>query len=90
MLLSVADNGRGVPVGELPRLFERFFRGDRARTTHGTGSSPLLYKDLVIFVHDQNQADSVFLALDKRTFPVPTKPIPWGRFEPILKSMNLE
>src|SRR5262249_32817767 len=39
----------------------------RFRTTHGTGSSPLLYKDLVIFAHDQNQADSVFLALDKRT-----------------------
>jgi len=34
---------------------------------HGTGSSPLIYQDLVIFAHDQNQADSVFLALDKRT-----------------------
>jgi outer membrane protein assembly factor BamB len=37
------------------------------RTTHGTGSSPLLYKDLVILSQDQNQADSVFLAVDKRT-----------------------
>ncbi len=37
------------------------------RTTHGTGSSPLLYKDLVILAQDQNQADSLFLALDKRT-----------------------
>src|SRR5207244_1498218 len=37
------------------------------RTTHGTGSSPLLYKDLVILVQDQNQAQSIFLALDKRT-----------------------
>jgi len=36
-------------------------------TTHGTGSSPLLYKDKVIFIHDQNRAESVFLALDKRT-----------------------
>ncbi len=36
-------------------------------TTHGTGSSPLLYHDLVIFAHDQNGANSVFLALDKRT-----------------------
>jgi outer membrane protein assembly factor BamB len=36
-------------------------------TTHGTGSSPLLYKDLVILAQDQNQADSIFLALDKRT-----------------------
>ncbi len=37
------------------------------QTTHGTGSSPLLYKDLVILAQDQNEADSVFLALDKRT-----------------------
>lgn len=39
----------------------------RVRTTHGTGASPVLYKDLVILVQDQNQADSVCLALDKRT-----------------------
>lgn len=37
------------------------------KTTHGTGSSPLIYKDLVIFIHDQNQAESICLALDKRT-----------------------
>src|SRR5207237_3508961 len=37
------------------------------KTTHGTGSSPLLYKDLVILAQDQNQAESIFLALDKRT-----------------------
>jgi len=30
------------------------------------------------------------LALDKRSAVIPTKPIPWGRFESILKSMNLE
>src|SRR5438132_10401028 len=28
-LVSVADNGIGVPAAELGRLFERFFRGDR-------------------------------------------------------------
>ena len=47
VLLSVADNGRGVPVGELPRLFERFFRGDRARTTHGTGLGLAIVKHVV-------------------------------------------
>jgi outer membrane protein assembly factor BamB len=36
-------------------------------TTHGTGASPLIYRDLVIFVHDQNRAASIFLALDKHT-----------------------
>ena len=30
------------------------------------------------------------LALDKRTAEIPTKPIPWGRFEAILKKLNLE
>ena len=30
------------------------------------------------------------LALDRRTAPVPTKPIPWGRFENVLKELNLE
>ena len=47
VLLSVADNGRGVPSGELPRLFERFFRGDRARTTHGTGLGLAIVKHVV-------------------------------------------
>jgi outer membrane protein assembly factor BamB len=37
------------------------------KTTHGTGSSPLLYKHLVILAQDQNRTDSIFLALDKRT-----------------------
>lgn len=37
------------------------------RTGHGTGSSPVLYKDLVILVQDQNQGESLFLALDKKT-----------------------
>jgi outer membrane protein assembly factor BamB len=37
------------------------------KTTHGTGSSPLLYNDLVILAQDQNKADSIFLALDKTT-----------------------
>jgi outer membrane protein assembly factor BamB len=36
-------------------------------TTHGPGSSPLLYKDLVILAQDQNRADSLFLAVDKKT-----------------------
>ncbi|MBI3407448.1 MAG: PQQ-binding-like beta-propeller repeat protein [Planctomycetes bacterium] len=39
----------------------------KVKTTHGTGSSPVLYKDLVILAQDQNQANSIFLALDKRT-----------------------
>jgi two-component system sensor histidine kinase SenX3 len=47
VLLSVSDNGRGVPDTELPRLFERFFRGDRARTTRGTGLGLAIVKHVV-------------------------------------------
>ena len=37
VVLDVADDGTGVPDEDVPRLFERFFRSDRARTTRGTG-----------------------------------------------------
>ena len=30
------------------------------------------------------------LALDKRTAAIPTKAIPWGRFEAVLKKLNLD
>jgi hypothetical protein len=30
------------------------------------------------------------LALDRRTAPIAVKPVPWGRFEGVLKEMNLE
>jgi hypothetical protein len=30
------------------------------------------------------------LALDRRSSPIPTKPVPWGRFEEVLKGMSLE
>lgn len=37
VLLSVADNGAGVPAEELPRIFERFYRGDPSRASTGSG-----------------------------------------------------
>lgn len=36
-------------------------------STWGSGSSPLLYEDSLIMIHDQNKADSLFVCLDKYT-----------------------
>ena len=46
-LLEVADDGAGVPDEDVPRLFERFFRSDRARTTRGTGLGLAIVKHVV-------------------------------------------
>ena len=47
VLLEVADNGAGVPDADVDRLFERFFRSDRARTTRGTGLGLAIVKHVI-------------------------------------------
>src|SRR5690242_21151771 len=37
-VLTVADTGEGVPADEVPRLFERFHRVERAKARSGEGS----------------------------------------------------
>jgi len=36
--ISVADDGAGIDPAELPRIFDRFFRGSRASEARGSGS----------------------------------------------------
>jgi len=46
-VLVVEDDGAGVRESELPRLFERFYRADQARTSRGTGLGLAIVKHVV-------------------------------------------
>ncbi len=50
LVVSVADNGMGISAGEIERIWERLFRGDRSRSEQGLGLG-LNYARAVIEAH---------------------------------------
>ena len=46
-LLSVRDTGPGIPPDELPRIWDRLFRGDASRTERGLGLGLSLVRAIV-------------------------------------------
>jgi two-component system phosphate regulon sensor histidine kinase PhoR len=58
--LEVEDSGIGIPEADLPRVFERFYRVDKARSRElgGTGLGLAIVKHLVQAMHGSVQATS--------------------------------
>lgn len=66
LAVEICDTGSGITSGDLPHIFERFFRGDRAHSTPGFGLGLPMTKKIVehfggqITVHSEAGAGSTF------------------------------
>ncbi len=75
VLMSVRDTGIGIPAEDLERIFERFYKADRARSGGGTGLGMAIAKHIVqghggrIWVESvEGEGSTFYVAIPALTF----------------------
>jgi two-component system phosphate regulon sensor histidine kinase PhoR len=73
IIFSVRDTGVGIPSDDLPRVFERFYKADRARSGGGTGLGLAIARHLVEAHGGRIWAQSVESQGSTFSFTIPIK-----------------
>ena len=76
VVVSVADTGIGIPADDLPRIFERFYKADRARSGGGTGLGLAIAKHTVQAHNGRLWVESVESKGSTFSFTLPLVNIP--------------
>jgi two-component system phosphate regulon sensor histidine kinase PhoR len=81
---SVRDNGLGIPTEDLPRIFERFYRVDKARSRElgGTGLGLSIVKHLVLAQAGMVRVESTLGESSTFYFSLPAEEIPFDQTVP--------
>ncbi|MGI8819469.1 MAG: heavy metal sensor histidine kinase [Chthoniobacterales bacterium] len=74
--VSVADNGSGMASEHLPRVFDRFYRAESARSSQGTGLGLALVRSIMVLHRGTASIESApgRGATVTLLFPLPSKP----------------
>jgi two-component system sensor histidine kinase MtrB len=79
-LVEVSDRGNGIPPEELPRIFDRFYKGDPARTGPGSGLGLAIALENARLLGGDVHVESDLGRGSRFTLRLPvTKPLPHGK-----------
>ena len=77
--IRVEHRGEGARVLTLIELARRYREEQERIARLRSSGEPTRYVETMYLLD---------LALDRRTAPIPTRPVPWGRFEGVLKGLG--